>query len=129
MTDLASAVQRAVYDALVGGVTLAAVHQHVPEGTPPPVVIIGEGDFSEEGGKGERLERHEVMVLTVVRGPGKLPLRAVQEQVRAALHDRPLTAAGASLSSPSIVSTSDQLLEDGETYAGTQQFVIWAEPA
>jgi hypothetical protein len=130
MTDLALAVQEGVYGALTAGVTLGQVFQHVPENTPPPVVIIGEDDVDPTiGGKGERFERHELTILTVVQGPGKRPLRLLQEQVRAALDNRPITAAGANLSDPVFLSVTDQLLADGLTYYGEQRFLIFAEPA
>lgn len=130
MTDLASAVQKAVFDALDEAVTLATVYQHVPEDTPPPVVIIGEDDIDPTlGGKGEQFERHEIRIICVARGPGKLPLRALQEEVRAALDERPIAASGALLSDPVILSTSDQLLPDGQTYYGEQRFLIFAQPA
>jgi len=130
MTDLASAVQQALYDALSAGLTLARVYQHVPENTPPPVVIIGEDDIDPTlGGKGERFERHEVRIITVVRGPAKLPLRALQEEVRGTLDGQPISAAGAILSDPVMLTVSDQMLEDGQTYYGEQRFLIFAEPA
>jgi hypothetical protein len=130
MIDLATAVQTALFEALRGSVTLAPVFQHVPENQPPPVAIVGEGAIEPIGGKDSRFERHEIDIVTVIAGPGRKPLNALQEQVRAALDAVDLPAqAGAELSAPVLLNTTTQLLDDGVTYYGAQRFLIFAQPA
>lgn len=130
MTDLAGALQTALFTRLSAAVTLSDVFQHVPPGRMPPVTIIGEDMIDQAGAKGDQFERHEVDIVTVVAGPGRKPLLALQEQVRAALHDIDLPAQpGVLLSAPALLSTTMMLLDDGVTYYGTQRFVIFAQPA
>ena len=129
MTDLARATQTALYQRLSSTVTLAPVFQHVPERTAPPVVIVGEIVIDPVGAKDGRFERHEVDIVTVIEGPARLPLYAVQDEVRAAIDGIALPAqSGVELSPPVLLSSTAQLLED-VTYYGSQRFLIFAQPA
>lgn len=129
MTDLSLAVQDGLYEKLSANVTLAPVYQHTPDGTEPPVVIIGQDVFTAEGDKSGRLERHTCEIITLVRGSSRKALYALQAEVYAALHGEPITFAGATLSAPAFLDADDELLEDGKTYYGRQRFEVWAQPA
>ena len=127
--DLSRAVQQASYDALSAGVTLAPVYQHVPDDKRAPYVVIEGSTVTYLGGKDGGLERHDLSIMTVSREPGRLPVLALQAEVREALNGVPMTAAGADLSAPEIQSAADQLLDDGLTYVGSQRFTIFAQAA
>ncbi|MBV9527045.1 hypothetical protein, partial [Sphingomonas sp.] len=90
---------------------------------------LGEDHVTEHGSKVGRLERHEVQVHTCMQSVPKLTVRGFQEQVRAALHDQPLTAAGAAFSNPKLLNSNTPLLEDGATYVGSSLFLVWAQAA
>ncbi|HEY0116287.1 MAG TPA: DUF3168 domain-containing protein [Allosphingosinicella sp.] len=129
--DVALAVQDGVFGALnVEGVTdLAQVTQHVLEETDLPLVVIGRIELTPEGGKGGGLDRASVEVLTYVREPRRAALYELQHAVRTALEGAQLVADGAELSPPELVSRDDGLLEDGQTYEGTQIFALYVQPA
>jgi len=130
MTDLASGVDQALYDALSAVVTLGTVFQNPPEDTLPPVVIIAEATIEPIGAKGDPLDRIEQTILTVVAGKQKKAVRALQEQVRTALDNQTLSAAGLAPMMPVELSCDDQrVIENGKTYyLGTQRFLIFAQP-
>ena len=131
MIDAAVAVQEGFYAALsVPAVTdIAPVMQHVPDGTKPPLVRIGTIELSPEGGKGGGLDRATVQVLTYRREPSRAALYALMSVVRTALDGVEIAAAGAVLSPPEFEGQSDDLLEDGQTYEGTQIFSCFVQPA
>jgi hypothetical protein len=126
------ATQEAVFDALSAAIVmpLAAVYQHVPENTQPPVVIIGELTAGQEGGKGDDFERHTLEIVTIFRGPGRKGLYEIMQLVKATLHQQQLASpSGSLLSRPHLTSASDELLEDGLSYYGRQTFELFAQPA
>ncbi len=127
--DAALAVQDAFYAALnVPAVTdLAPVMQHVPQDTEPPLVRIGKIDLEPAGGKDGGLDRATVEVLTDVRRPRRADLYALMSRVRTALDGVAVEAAGAAISTPEFESQSDDLLEDGQTYEGTQVFSCFVQ--
>jgi hypothetical protein len=127
--DAAVAVQEAFYLALsVPAVTeIAPVMQHVPEGTKPPLVRVGNIELAPEGGKGDGLDRATVQVLTYVREPSRAALYALMKEVRFALDGVEIASPGAELSPPVFEGQSDDLLEDGQTYEGTQVFSCFVQ--
>jgi hypothetical protein len=131
MIDAATAVATALYTALnVTAVTnLAAVWQNPPEGTDPPVVVIGNIDLEPIGGKDGGLDKATADILTFIRQPDQTILFALQTAVRTQLDGQTITATGAALSQPLQTSSEVALMEDGETYMGTQRFEIFVQPA
>ena len=133
MTDLAGAVQLAIFDALSAVNGLPPVVSEAPiddqDQVEYPFVLLGDDTISQIGSKTSRLERHEVAIHVAMQSTTKLNVRAVQEMVRAALDGQPLTAAGAALSKSEALSQTTSLLEDGATYLGSQLFVILAQEA
>jgi len=83
--DYGSALQKAVFDRLVATVTGASVHQHVPEKTPPPVVIIGAPQSENRAGKGEISDRWTMVIFAVTKGPSQAANLSLQTKVRAGL--------------------------------------------
>lgn len=133
MTDLAGAVQIAIYDALSQVADLPQVVSETPidgqDQVQYPFVLLGDDTVTQLGTKDHRLERHEVSIHVCMQSTTKLNVRAAQELVRAALQDRPIAAAGAVLGKPEALNQTTTLLEDGATYVGTQLFVILAQDA
>ena len=131
MIDAALAVQDAFFAALsVPAVTnLAPVGQHTPEGTQPPLVRIGKIDLAPEGGKDGGIDSASVEILTYVRQPRRADLYALMRAVREALDDVAIAADGATISLPVFEGQSDDLLEDRQTYEGTQVFSCFVQPA
>lgn len=85
--DYATALQKAAYDrlcALIPG-GKRTVFQHVPEKTPPPVVIIGDMQSEARGGKGDVADRWTMVVFAVTMGTSRADNLALQTKVRAAL--------------------------------------------
>ena len=131
MTDIPQAVQDAFYDALndASVTDLAPVVQHVLENTQPPLVVIGDINHTPVGGKDGGLDSVTVDVLSYFRGPNRKGLHAIQAAIRARLDDKTISAAGYELSRPMQMSSEGELLEDGETYVGTQRYELFAQPA
>jgi hypothetical protein len=131
MIDAATAVQEALYAALnVSAVTaLAPVWQNPPEGTDPPVVVIGYISLEPIGGKDGGLDKATVDVLTFVREPDQTNLFALQSAVRDQLDGQSIASTGALLSRPVQTTSEVELMDDGETYLGTQRFETFVQPA
>jgi hypothetical protein len=86
MTNAASAVEAAAFAALSAGVSGAPVFQHVPEGTPNPVVVIGSIELKRMGTKDASRDRQGLVTIGyLTEGEERRPLHALQEQVEAAL--------------------------------------------
>lgn len=144
MPDLKLGAQQAVFDKLVGSVTLtgllggARIWQHPPEIDPddedakiePPLVVISDMSATAFGGKDGGLDRIEVEIMSWVRAPGREHLTPIMTAIRDALEDQELTPpAGVLVSRPMFESDDDSLLEDGQTYEGSQRFSLFAQPA
>jgi hypothetical protein len=132
MPDLKLAAQDAIFDKLNGTGAITAigpVWQHPPDGLEPPYTLIGAMNATPFGGKDGGLDNIEVEILTVVRQPGREHLTPLMTAVRDALEGAALTATGVALSPPVFESDDDDLLDDGQTYVGTQRFSLFAQPA
>lgn len=130
--DLWQAARDAVYDALVAVITpdVALVRQSVDENTPLPVILIGDMDGERAGGKRERLDRLTLDVQVTYRGPDRKGLLALMAKVRNALDDREISAEGANFpTTPTWLSGSTTVLNDGLTRVGIHQYEIIVEPA
>jgi len=132
IVDLLTASQDAVITRLMAGVPseLGTVHQHVKQDTPPPFVMVGAIDSSNEGGKGSQSETISVDLHFVFRGPTRAPLMALMHAARVALDGQELSAPGIAFETPNFVaSTVSNAGPDGVTYAGISTFEFIAEPA
>jgi hypothetical protein len=132
MIDSASAVQQASFAALNCATAvsdLAEVWQSPPEDSQPPLVLIGDVSLEPIGGKDGGLDRATFEIVTLVRQPDQTALFALQMAVRNALDEQTITATGALISNPVFLSAEVEMLEDGETYMGTQRFETIVQPA
>jgi hypothetical protein len=128
MNSFGDAVQAAMITRLAA-VTLAPVFAVVPDGHKPPAVVISDSIGEQIGGKGSDAERHEVTIRSVVAGTSKKALSAVMQQVKAALHNQPLTAAGFVISPAVLTSSSEARDPDEGVLIGTQQFLAFVQAA
>lgn len=131
MTDLKKAAQDAFFNKLnVAGVTaLAPVVQHLLENSQPPFVIIGEINGEPIGGKDGGLDRLTIDIITMIRTPKRAKLFELQAAVRDQLDGQVVSGAGVLLSNPVELASEDDILEDGETYMGTQRYETIVQPA
>lgn len=130
--DYASALQTALYDRLAAMIPdrVASVHQHVPEKTPPPVVIIGDMQSESRGGKGEVSDRWTVVVFAVTKGPSRLANFALQARVRAALGQwQPAATAAVRFGTVEWPETDTNPSLKDDIYYGTITLSCTTEPA
>lgn len=107
----------------------AQVLQHVPENTQPPIVIIGDLDTVNEGGKDDQLEQIGVQIQFVYRGPGRAPLLTMMKRARDLLHGQRVTVEGGHLAFTWKGGSASSAAADGITYAGISEFDVFAQPA
>jgi hypothetical protein len=126
MTNFQGALEAALYARLTAQVTLAPVHQHVPDNLAPPVVIIGDINSENIGAKDRPLLRFDITIVSVVTGPGRKPLNAVQAEVLAALGQwMPAATADVAFGDLQFQTGSGRLLPSEEPiYYGEQVFVV-----
>lgn len=132
MTDFQGALEKAVFDRLTENVTLGQVFQHVPENTPPPVVIISDVDFENEGDKGTPLFRYTINVVSLVQGPGRKPLGPLQAEVFAALNEwTPTATSEVRFGTMMVTSGSGQEIQaaQGPIYYGQQSATVYVQAA
>lgn len=130
MTDFQGALEKAIYDRLTAEVTLATVFQHVPENQAPPVVIISDADFDNEGDKQGVLMRFSVNIVSLVQAPGRKGLSALQAEVFAALNEwTPAPTAAAQFGTMQVLSGSGQEIQaaQGPIYYGQQSAIIYVQ--
>lgn len=130
MADYQGAVEKAVFDRLTAQVTLASVFQNVPDNTAPPVVIVSDVDFENEGDKDDPLLRFSVTLTSIVSGRGRKPLNALQAQVLTALDQwRPTATASVSFGEVRVESGTGQEVQTdgGPVYFGQQVAVLYAQ--
>lgn len=100
------------------------------ENVPPPVVIISDVDFDNEGDKDVPLFRFTVSIVCLVQGPGRKPLGPLQAQVFEALHDWTPTATSAvQFSKVQVSSGSGQEIQaaQGPIYYGQQSATVYVQ--
>lgn len=132
MIDYQGALEKAIYTRLSRRVTKATVFQHVPESSPPPVVILGDVDCENEGEKDSPLFRFTVQVMSIVQGPGRKPLNALQAEVFAALDGwKPAATADVTFGEVSIGTVSGQEIQaaQGPVYYGQQTATVYVQAA
>lgn len=129
MVDTVEGVQKAFYTALNGNLGGVPVYDHVPDGTPPPVVIIDQIQSLDWSTKDSPGEQHTVEIVSVVQAKSRKVLRAIMTDVKDALVDQAITATGVVISNPVFESSDEETIGDGLTYIGRQRFSVFAEPA
>lgn len=130
MTAALQAIEAEAYAVLHGSAAVTAlspVYQHVPENTPPPVVIVA--DMDEDGDAVSAKDDDDVQVLLTivseVRGKARKPLLALMGAVKAALNGHDVERDGWRLTFRFRDSVG-ALQEDGQTYVGNSRFVVTA---
>lgn len=129
--DFQGAVELAIYDRLHLRVRGAQIFQNVPDNTPPPVVIIGDVDWADEGDKDGQLLLFNVVLTTIVAGRSRKPLNALQAQSHAALHRwTPPATSLVRFGEIVIGSASGQEVQapGGPVYFGNQQATLYVQP-
>lgn len=129
MVDTVEGVQKAFYTALNGNLAGVPVYDHVPDGTPPPVVIIDQIQSLDWSTKDSPGEQHTVEVVTVVQTKSRKALRTIMSDVKDALVDQVISSTGVTISRPTFESSDEEALGDGLTHIGRQRFGVFAEPA
>lgn len=136
MIDLLQAAQDAVFAALKPLEAQAelpaglGVFQHVPEGTQPPMIVVGHMTSASADEHGDQVEEITLEVQYIYRGPSRAPMLAMMHAGRVALDNQVITAAGAAFEPPRYIrSDATDVLPDGLTYLGLQYFEFTAEPA
>jgi len=132
MTDLVGAFEKAVYDRLCSKIRTARVFQHVPERQAPPVVIVGDVDWEDEGEKDGPLLRITVQIVSIVAGASRKPLSALQASVRDAIDRWTPAATGSVLFGElRVTSSSGQEVQGdhGPIYFGQQSATAWVQAA
>lgn len=130
MTDFQGALEKAIFDRLTDQITLGSVFQHVPENQAPPVVIISEADFDNEGEKSGVLVRFTVNIVSLVQGPGRKALNALQAEVFAALNEwTPTATDAAQFGTMQVLSGSGQEIQaaQGPIYYGQQSAICYVQ--
>lgn len=132
MPDFVLAAQTAVFARLKASVALQAAapsFEFVPEDTEPPMTILSRFTATPAGGKGDRFDEIEFELLSVIREPGREFLTPAMAMVRDLIEGAALPSTlGVQFSGPVFLSQDDELLEDGQTYLGTQRFSLLAQP-
>ena len=135
MTNYQAELEGVWFARLEAQVTLAPVFQHVPENTPPPVVIIGDITSENQGTKESPLMLFTVAIVTVTKGHEREPLNLLQGQIHEALFGwKPPASGGAAFGDVMLGSSSGHLIatDDGSpVYYGEQsfsQYVFDADP-
>jgi hypothetical protein len=127
MTDYQGALEAALFARLSGMVTLAPVYQHAPDNIAPPVVIIGDASSENVGAKDSPTLRFDVTIVSIVIGPARKPLNALQAEVFAALNGWTPDATGeVTFGDVTVTTGSNRLLPSEEPiYYGEQSISVF----
>jgi hypothetical protein len=134
-TSAALALQRAIYAALTGDVTLNAlmggqrIYDDVPQREPHPYVSFGQSSAMDWASLGEDGEEHTVTLHVWSRHGGKTEALAIMAAIRNVLHDAALT-----LDEHRLVNLRHEFSDvrrepDGDTVHGTVRYRAVTEPA
>lgn len=132
MTDYQGAFEKVLYDRLRSQVTLGNVFQHVPDGVAPPLTIISDIDFENQGGKDGPLLRFTAVLTSIIAGRSRKPLTALQAQVFGALDQWQPTATSAVQFGQVMIDagTGQEVTSDGGTvYFGQQTATCFVQAA
>ena len=126
MTSAANAVEKVSYDLLSEGEDIgAAVYQHVPQDTPPPVIIIGDLEVQPLALKEDPDRRVSLTVLTITEAEERKSMLELQEQIESRMDGARIEHDGWILAFTQVGSDA-VLTPDGDGYVGTNSFTIMA---
>jgi len=135
MPNAAIALQQAIFSTLSGSSGLLAllggprIYDDAPQSPPFPYVTIGQSSERDWSTGTETGAEHTVTLHAWSRTAGKKQIAAILAELRASLHDQPLTLDGHRL-----VNLRHELSElrrdaDGDTYHGLVRYRAVTEPA
>jgi hypothetical protein len=126
MTSAEDAIEKVAFDLLSAIADLGApVYQHVPEDTPPPVVIIGDIEAAPLGGKNDPDRLATLSVMTVTEAEERKSLLQIKGKAEAALDGAQAEHDGWTLSFAFLGATA-VLDAEGAGYVGESRFQILA---
>lgn len=117
-------LQKAVYQALTGDVTLmtliSGVYDHVPEDSVLPYLAFGQSASRDVSNNSDAAERVRLELLAYSRSGGRKQALDMLERVHAVLHHQePSPSGGWRIVSLQVESAAAELLRDGMTWRGT----------
>jgi hypothetical protein len=136
MAEVASwALQRGVYQALAGSLDLTTllggvrVYDHAPQSAPYPFITLGQSAVRDWSTGTEDGAEHNLTLHVWSRSGGKKQVQDIIEEIKSALHDRPL-----SLVDHHLVNLRNEFSEvrpdpDGDTFHGIVRYRAVTEPA
>lgn len=124
MASAKDAIEAGSYQ-LLTGIVGAQLFQHVPENTPPPVVIIGDIELNALGGKDDPDRRGTLTIVSVTEGEERKPLSAIMEQVDDRLDGKTVTVGGWEIAF-NFQSDDAVLAPDGAGYVGQGRYQVIA---
>jgi hypothetical protein len=135
MSDGARALWQAAFDALTADAALQGllgqpprIFDHVPDGTPFPYLVIGDGATLDAGTDTGEGSLHRLLLHAWSRARGRAECRALMDTARAVLHEAVLPLPGRALTYIRFEG-SDVLREaDGRTWHGLLRFIARSEP-
>lgn len=135
MSDGARELWQAVFDALTADAALQAmlgqpprIFDHVPDNTPFPYLVIGDGATLEAGSDTGAGSLHRLVLHAWSRAHGRSECRALMDAAHAVLHEAALPL-GARVLTYLRFEGSDVLRDpDGRTWHGLIRFTARSEP-
>ena len=127
-------LQQSIFAALGADAQLTAligpgrVFDDIPQGTPPPYVVIGRMTAQDWSTGSEDGTEHVFTVHVWSGARGKKQAHEILGAIRAALHNQPLTLAGHSLINLRHQHSEVRRDTDGETVHGAARFRAVTEP-
>ena len=128
MTDHSFNLQKAIFSALNGDSTLtstlsATIHDHVPQGTQFPYVVIGEETMTDDSStKDIDFNEFTLVIHTFSRNRGRKEAKEIMARVYELLHKASLTVTGANHINTRFEFHDVIKENDGLTYHGVQRF-------
>ena len=128
MSDHSFELQKTIFTTLNGDNTItstfsATVHDHVPQGTSFPYIVIGEGTMTDESSaKTLDFNNFTLTIHIFSRNRGRKEAKQIMARIYELLHNQNLSVTGANHINTRF-EFSDVIKEnDGLTYHGVQRF-------
>lgn len=122
------ALQKAIYEKLVGNVSLMAVivgvFDHTPQETAFPFVTIGDVAASDYSSLGKSGTEQRLNIHIWSREAGHKQVADIMEMIYGLLHNGSVTVVGQTLVAMRFLSTSIQLEGDGWTNHGVMRLLV-----
>lgn len=120
------AVQEALFHLLVNDAALtqsvSGVFDYVPQATPFPYIMIGEGHSADISAIGTRTYQHGVTLHVYSKDKGRKEVNRIMERLHTLLDKATPEIAGYMLIELRYAGSEITLMPDGETYHGVMEF-------